>query len=185
MIYTPKIQKAIQTAIQYHTGQFRKGKDVPYIIHPFGVGLILSLVSKNENIICAGILHDTLEDTDLTKENLKQMFGQEVFKIVNDLTEQNKSLPWAERKRLALEHVKNMSQDSILVKSADVLHNLTDQINDYKNEGEAMFKRFNASKDMQLERYTKLIGELEKSYPQSPLLGDLKKALNEVKRLWS
>jgi len=78
-----------------------------------------------------------------------------------------------------------MKSNSILVKSADVLHNLTDQINDYKNEGEDMFKRFNAKKEAQLNRYTNLIGEIEKAYQGNPLLPDLKTALEEVQKLWS
>ncbi len=189
MIYTKKIQKAISFAINTHKKQFRKGKDVPYIIHPFSVALILSRVTKSEDIICAGLLHDTIEDCDpeglVTKEILEKGFGPAVAEMVNDVTEQNKTLSWAERKRLALEHVKNMKSNSILVKSADVLHNLTDQINDYKNEGEDMFKRFNAKKEAQLNRYTNLIGEIEKAYQGNPLLPDLKTALEEVQKLWS
>jgi len=103
MIYTKKIQKAISFAINTHKKQFRKGKDVPYIIHPFSVALILSRVTKSEDIICAGLLHDTIEDCDpeglVTKEILEKGFGPAVAEMVNDVTEQNKTLSWAERKR--------------------------------------------------------------------------------------
>lgn len=185
MVYTDKIQKAINIAIKYHSGQYRKGKDIPYIVHPFGVGLILARVTDDEDIICAGLLHDTLEDTELSPDELKKLFGENIFTMVNDVTEQDKSLSWGERKRLALEHVSKMGHGSLLVKSADVLNNLSDQINDYKTLGDEMFARFNAGKEVQLKRYTNLIDEIEKFWRENPLLPDLKARLQEVQKLWS
>lgn len=184
MTYTPKIQKAISAAITAHQGQKRKGKETPYIIHPLSVGLILAKTGASEDIIVAGILHDTLEDTELTKMYLEKEFGTEVARIVDDVTEQDKSLPWGERKRLAFEHVKHMQKDSLLVKSADVLHNMTDQISDYEKEGDKMFLRFNAPKDKQWLRYKNLIHELKKAWAKNPLIVDLEanmKTLNNWK----
>lgn len=188
MFYTPKIQKAIKFAIKVHQGQTRKGKIDPYIIHPLSVGLILSRVTEDENIIAAGVLHDTIEDCkpygSVTKEVIAKEFGENISEMVDDVTEQNKSLPWDERKRLALEHVSQMSKQSILVKSADVLHNMTDQILDYKVESDAMFERFNARKDKQLKRYCRLVEEIMKTYPKNPLKEDLERNLKELQKLW-
>lgn len=187
--YTSKIKKAIDFAIEVHKDQFRKGKDVSYITHPMGVALIISLVSKDENLICAGLLHDTIEDADpygsITREQIEKEFGKEVAEIVNDLTEQDKAINWAERKRQALLHIDAMSNDSLLVKSADVLHNITDQIADYKIEGDGMFERFNAGKTVQLERYNKLILAIDNKWKENPLIEELKERLNEVNKLWS
>lgn len=184
MVYTPKIQKAISTAITAHQGQKRKGKEIPYIIHPLSVGLILAKTGASEDIIVAGILHDTIEDTELTKEDLETEFGIDVSNIVNDVTEQDKSLPWEERKRLALEHIKHMQKDSILVKSADVLHNMIDQISDYEKEGDKMFLRFNAPKEKQLLRYTKLIHEIKEAWSENPLLVDLETSMKTLINNW-
>jgi len=187
--YTPKIKKAMDFAIKVHNDQYRKGKDVPYITHPMGVALIISLVSKDEDLICAGLLHDTIEDADpygsITKEQIEKEFSKKVADIVNDLTEQDKTINWAERKRQALIHVAEMSNDSLLVKSADVLHNITEQIDDYKIEGDRMFERFNAGKDVQLERYLKLISAIVDKWSENPLADDLREKLSEVKTLWS
>src|SRR5687768_16215143 len=105
MMYTNKFQKAIKFAIKVHQGQTRKGKDETYIVHPLAVGLILSRVTSDEDIIIAGILHDTIEDCkpygSITKELIVKEFGENVAEMVNDSTEQDKSLPWDERKRLA------------------------------------------------------------------------------------
>lgn len=187
--YTPKIKSAIDFAIEAHKDQYRKGKDVSYITHPMAVALIISLVSKDEDLICAGLLHDTIEDADpygsITKEQIEEKFGSKVSNIVNDLTEQDKTIDWAERKRQALVHVNEMSNDSLLVKSADVLHNITDQIADYKIEGDKMFERFNAGKEIQLERYNKLISAIDNKWKENPLINELKEKLSEINTLWS
>ncbi len=186
--YTPKIKSAIDFAIEVHKEQYRKGKDVSYITHPMAIALIISLVSKDEDLICAGLLHDTIEDADpygsITKEQIEEKFGRKVSDIVNDLTEQDKTIDWAERKRQALAHVDEMSNDSLLVKSADVLHNITDQIADYKIEGDKMFERFNAGKEVQLERYNKLISAIDNKWKENPLINELKEKLSEVNKLW-
>jgi len=183
-----KIEKAIKFATKVHKGQTRKGKTIVYITHPIAVGELIASVSSDEDLLCAGILHDTIEDCvpygSVTKEIIKVEFGGRVAKIVDDLTEQDKNMPWAERKKLALEHVEHMNHDSLLVKSADVLHNLEDQIADYQKEGDAMFERFNAPKKAQLERYEKLITAIGKKWPLNPLLGKLEVNLAVVKQLW-
>lgn len=188
MIYSKKLQKAIKLAIKVHQGQTRKGKDEPYITHPLAVGLILTRVTNNGDIIIAGILHDTIEDCkpygNITKELLAKEFNENVANFVNDVTEQDKSLPWDERKKLALEHISKMNKKSLLVKSADVLHNMVDQIADYKIEGDDMFKKFNAGKDKQLRRYELLIEEIRRAYPDNPLSEDLEQNLKELQRLW-
>lgn len=178
------VLKAISFAIIAHSGQKRKGKEVSYIMHPLSVGLLLSSSGAEGNVVIAGILHDTIEDTKVTYEEISDKFGKRVADMVNDVTEQDKSLPWTERKKQALEHVKDMSEDSVLVKTADVLHNMNDQLEDYKKEGEEMFERFNAGKEAQLDRYAKLVAALKKRKIKNPLISDLKSTLNEIQILW-
>lgn len=192
MVYSQKLQKAIDFAIKTHQldqNQKRKGKEVPYITHPMALGIILAKAGGDEDVIIAGILHDTIEDSvdgyKITKEQIAEEFGEAVAEMVNDVTEQDKSLPWEERKKQALEHIPHMSHGSILVKTADVLHNMRDQIADYEKEEDEMFKRFNAPKEKQLERYTKLVTAIEYAWPENPLLGDLQESFATLKNLWS
>ncbi len=187
--YSPKILQAVNFATQVHRGKPRKGKpDIPYLTHPLTVGIYLAKAGANEDIIVAGILHDTIEDCEpygsVTKEFIAKMFGKEVAEMVNDVTEQDKSLSWPERKQRALEHIPDMSHASLMVKAADQLHNMTDQIEDFKKDGDKMFKNFNASKEDQLDRYDKLIPAIEKAWPANPLLPDLISAFNKIKSLW-
>ena len=73
------IQLAIQTAVEHHEGQKRKGSNIPYIVHPIEVGIILTENGANEEVITAGILHDTLEDTKLTYDDIKSLFNERVY----------------------------------------------------------------------------------------------------------
>ncbi len=181
MIYTPLIQNAIAFATRVHEKQVRKGTKIPYITHTLAVGLILSRVTQDENIIAAGVLHDTVEDCEpygsVTKELLAKEFNIEVARMVDDVTEQDKTLPWMERKMAALEHIKTMSHDSLLVKSADVLHNLSELNDDLVKNGQSVFEKFNASKKDTLLRYERLIPEIKKSWNKNPLLLDLESGL--------
>src|SRR4030067_1935803 len=173
MYYTPKIKKAISFADAVHQGQSRKGSDTPYITHSLTVGLTLAGVNSREDVICAGILHDTIEDCkpygSITRETLIKEFGADVACIVNDVSEKDKSLSWVERKETALNRIPQMEQDSLLVKSADVLDNLFDQIADYKDKGDAMFANFNAPRSEQLARYMKLVEALQQAWSKNPI----------------
>ena len=189
MIYSPLIQKAIDLAIQVHQPKTRKGKVTPYITHPMTVALILARVTQDENIITAGVLHDTMEDCEpygsVTKLSLTKTYNKEVARMVNDVTETDKTLPWMERKMAALAHIKDMDHDSLLVKSADVLHNLTDLNQDLEKDGVIVWKRFNASKQDTITRYEKLIPEIERVWTDNPLLKDLLSAHTRFHQLIS
>lgn len=158
-------------------------------MHPLGVGLILSRVTENEDTICAGILHDTIEDCEpygsVIKDLIEKEFGEDAARMVNDVTEQDKSLPWAVRKQQALDHVQHMQNDSLLVKSADVLNNLSEQIEDWKREGDDMWERFNASKQNQVERYQKLITTIEFQWIENILIGEMKTKLDFIIQNWN
>ena len=97
------IHEAIIFAALAHEGQKRKGTDVPYIVHPFEVAQILTKAGASESVICAGLLHDTVEDTEVTLEEIRQKFGGEVAGMVSVMTE-DKSLSWEERKQKAVEN---------------------------------------------------------------------------------
>lgn len=178
------IAKAIEFATDIHMTQKRKGTDVPYITHPLAVSKLLSIVTNDENIIIAGILHDTLEDCvpygSVTKETLAREFNTDVARMVDDVTEQDKTLPWADRKLAAFKHIQAMPHDSLLVKSADVLHNLSSLNEDLEKDGEKVFGKFNASKADTVERYKKLIPEFRKSWDGNPLMKDLEYELERL-----
>lgn len=188
MRYSKLIQKSIDFATDAHEVKQkhkRKGKDVPYITHLLSVGLILARVTDDQNIIAAGILHDTIEDCKpqgtVTRKIIEAEFNESVARMVDDVTEKDKALPWLERKMAALQHIKAMSHDSQLVKSADVLHNLSELVQDLEKDGNTtVWPRFNASKADTIKRYDVLITELARVWPENPLLADLTASIQEL-----
>lgn len=181
MIQLYKIQRAIKFATKTHEiyqKQKRKGKDIPYITHPLTVGIILSRIGASDDVICAGILHDTIEDSiqekKVTFEMLKERFEEKVAQLVLDVTEVDKTLPWEERKRLAIEHVASFSHDSLLVKSADLISNLTELSEDYDKDGEQVFARFNAPKNKLIINYLETITAIIKCWEENPLTNELR-----------
>jgi hypothetical protein len=191
MIYTQKIQHAIRFAIKTHEiyqKQKRKGKDVPYITHPLVVGIILARAGANEDVIIAGILHDTIEDSvqekkPLMPERIEERFGKNVLDLVMSVTEQNKELSWEERKVEAIEHIKTFSNDSVLIKSADVISNASETITDYEKNGEDIFSKFNASKDKILENYLRVINALLSQWSENPLSEDLQNIVRKFQSI--
>ena len=190
MIYTPKIQKALRFATRTHEiyqKQKRKCKDIAYISHPLTAGIILSLAKASENVIIAGILHDTIEDSSkskkVTPEMIEERFGKKVCDLVVSVTEMNKNLPWAERKALALERIRTFSHDAVLVKSADVLSNGMELVYDYGKEKEKIFNCFNAPASAVLANHARVVDALIKRWPKSPLVSDLRKLALEIKRI--
>jgi (p)ppGpp synthase/HD superfamily hydrolase len=123
-------------------------------------------------------LHDTIEDSieekKVTLEMLKDRFGENVASLVLSVTETDKSLSWEERKKLAKEHIKDFSNDAVLVKSADILANTSEILEDYKKEGDQIFTRFNGSKEKVLINYLETITLLVKQWTESPLAQELK-----------
>ncbi|MFC1692324.1 HD domain-containing protein [Candidatus Latescibacterota bacterium] len=122
------VLRALTFAAQKHKGKKRKDKEAsPYINHLIEAAEILWNIGKIHNsvAIAAGILHDTLEDTDTSGEELEAEFGGEISTIVQELTD-DKSLPNEERKRLQVEHAKSLSLGARLVKLADKISNIQD-----------------------------------------------------------
>ncbi len=186
-IYTPAIQRAIALATNTHEisqKQKRKGKDTPYITHPLTVGLILASAGGSEPLVIAGILHDTIEDSPaemkVTASQIKKQFGSKVAKLVESVTEKRKDLPWAIRKQKALEHIKDFSHDSLMLKAADTLANVSELLEDYKVEGDKTFLRFNAPKEEILHNYLKTVTAMISGWQKNPLANDLKSLSAEL-----
>lgn len=140
------IQKAIIYATLKHEGQKRKGTNIPYIVHPMEVMQILTELQCTENVIIAGILHDTLEDTDAKPEEIDKLFGADVLSIVQTESE-DKSKTWKERKAATIEHLKNADSKTKLVCFADKLSNIRSMYRDKLEVGAELWNRFNADKE--------------------------------------
>lgn len=124
------ILKALTFAAEKHRHQRQDDTAAsPYINHPIAlVNLLIEVGITDSKVICAALLHDTLEDTNTTYAELKQNFGQKISDIVWEVTD-DKSLTDAERRRIQVAHAKTASKRAKLVKLADKTCNLRDIIN--------------------------------------------------------
>ena len=153
-MFTDKINLALKVAAKAHSGQYRKGTDIPYISHPVAVGMIISQYTNDEATIVAGILHDILEDVNpavYSETDMRRDFGNEITDIVKDVSEPKTAgqpkLPWKDRKENYLKRLGNSYYiEAYIVATADKIHNLTDILKDYDQFGDEIWQRFNASK---------------------------------------
>lgn len=143
------IFRAIEFAAKAHAGQFRKGTNIPYIFHPLGVAKILIEYNCSEEIILAGMLHDTIEDTPVTIEDIRRAFGEEVARLVEGASEPDKSDSWENRKRHTIEYLKTAPLNVLLVACADKLDNIRAIREDYAKLGDVLWSRFNRPKEQQ------------------------------------
>lgn len=137
------LNKAIAYAVEKHWDGLRKGTDMPYIVHPLEAMHILYTMGADKYLMAAGVLHDTVEDTGATLEDIEEKFGREVRELVECHTEKDKSLPWKERKEIALAHLKTASKREKMLVLADKLANMRAINRDYLMLSDKLWERFN------------------------------------------
>lgn len=154
MQLTPRINEAIQRSSHLHRNQVRKDRySTPYVSHLYAVAALVSSVTDDEDIIIAGLMHDSLEDVpEYTYDDLVKDFGVRVADIVAHVTEpldankdEDDQMPWLERKEAYLKVLKEGGKESALVSVADKIHNTEGFIVDMQREGEAFTSRFPSS----------------------------------------
>lgn len=149
------LNDAIAYAVKMHKDGLRKGTNIPYIVHPLEVMNILLLMKADKKLMATGVLHDTVEDTEATLENIAKYFGEEVADLVASHTEQNKNLPWRERKEIALDHLEKANEREKMLVLADKLSNIRAMARDYDAVGDKLWERFNQGKEQQTWYYNK------------------------------
>lgn len=124
--------KALRYAAKAHRDQRRKGaRQAPYINHPIDLMHLLWNEGgvRDENILCAALLHDTIEDTTVSYEDLRREFGSDIANLVHEVTD-DKSLAKEERKRLQVQHAAHKSLQARQIKLADKISNVRDVVSD-------------------------------------------------------
>ena len=154
-------EKAKLFAIKAHKGQIRKSdKEKPMIIHPINVANILSEYGYDDNVVAAAYLHDVIEDTKYTKEDLLNEFNDDIVSLVLGATEEDKSLSWEERKTITIDKVKYLDLRHKAVVCADKISNLEDMRIIFEIKGEKDFSAFKRGFDKQKWYYTEVYNSL-------------------------
>lgn len=190
MFLTKKIERAIVLATILHTNQKRKITGVPYIIHPYAVAFLLAHYSDDEDVIIAGLLHDTLEDVPhYTEENLREEFGDRVCTIVKEVTENytqeekehphKRTTSWLARKKGYLAGLQDDSTEALLVAAADKIHNMRSFLDEYSLHKDTIWEQFRTEKEKMLWFYGEATNIIEDRL-KHPISEELRKVFTEL-----
>lgn len=145
-IDTSLLDGAIIYAVRAHQGVERKGKGFPYIVHPLETVSIVATMTNDQELLAAAVLHDVVEDTPATVEDLRQEFGERVAMLVNAESDVETDAPkadtWRQRKQIALDRLKTASRDVKIVALGDKLSNMRAIARDYEVVGNKLWERF-------------------------------------------
>ena len=143
------VSEAIIFAVKAHDGMRRKNGKDPYILHPMEAAVIVGTMTSDQELIAAAALHDVVEDTNITIDEIEAKFGKRITELVQSETEDKREdLPpeetWRIRKEESLEVLKNTEDMGVLmVWIGDKLANMRSFYREFKVEGEAMWQRYN------------------------------------------
>lgn len=157
-MYSYRVEQAIKAACVLHQDQLRKGLvQIPYIAHLIGALMIVRDYTTDEDILVATLLHDTLEDSDYTPEEMKDDFGETVTEIVLSVTEpqyrDDEKLVWQEKKDAYVKQLKKASEASLMVAAADKIHNFRSMVDEYHGDRERFKRDFGNNGEQRLEFY--------------------------------
>lgn len=142
------LDRAINFAVQAHEGQFRKGTQIPYILHPMEAAAIVGSMTTDEEIIAGAVLHDVVEDTETTIEDVINLFGEQIGSYVaSESEDKREDLPaestWKIRKQETLNHLSAAPFAVKMITLGDKLSNIRAIYRDYQAIGDALWQRFN------------------------------------------
>jgi (p)ppGpp synthase/HD superfamily hydrolase len=185
-MYSYRVEQAIRAAAVLHKNQLRKGSmPFPYITHLVATAFTLMDYTDDEDVIISALLHDTLEDTDYTIDELQEDFGGKVREIVEAVTEPPSTpenrVSFKDRKRIYAEQLKKGPEESILVAAADKIHNFRTTIEDYTDAHERYIQDFGKNFDERLEAY-QTIANVINNRLKGPILAEFNHVFEEYKQ---
>ncbi len=147
---TEILDRAITFAVKAHAGTERRGKGFPYIVHPMEAMEIVSTMTSDQELLAAAALHDTIEDTDVTVEQLRVLFGERIASIVaaesdSVIEGMNEEESWHTRKLEGIERLRRASRDIKVVALGDKLSNMRSIARDYAVQGDRLWSLFHVS----------------------------------------
>ena len=153
------VSEAVTFAVKAHDGMRRKKSQSPYILHPLEAAVIVGTMTDDQNVIAAAVLHDVVEDTDVTIEEIEERFGKRVKSLVQSETEDKREhIPpdqtWRIRKEESLELLSKTDDIGVLMMwVGDKLANMRAIYRDFKVDGISMWQRFNQKDERQQAWY--------------------------------
>lgn len=142
---TTLFDRAVKFATEAHQGTERRGKGYPYLLHLMEAAIIVASITTDQELLAAAMLHDVVEDTEVTLEQVRAEFGERVAELVkNETAPDSDQLSWRQRKETQLAQLVAAPYDSKVVAIGDKLSNLRTLASDYEAIGDALWSRFHA-----------------------------------------
>lgn len=185
------LDKAITFAVHAHSGTERRGKSFPYIVHPLEAVEIVATITPDQELLAAAVLHDVVEDTEVSIEAIRDEFGERVASLVASESEEriegkNKEESWHERKQAAISRLANACSDAKIVAIGDKLSNMRAIYRDYCEIGDALWSRFHTSDPKEHEwHYRELacaLSELKGTFAYEEFINLIDKVFNNTDR---
>ena len=144
---TDLLDRAIVFAVRAHHDTERRGKGFPYIVHPMEAMEIVATITSDQELLAAAALHDTIEDTDVTVEDIRREFGDRVAELVHAESDRftegvSEEDSWHDRKQAAIDRLSNASHDAKIVAMGDKLSNMRAIWRDYQTKGDELWNIF-------------------------------------------
>ena len=176
------LARAMDLALDAHAGQLRKGTPIPYVAHPMAVASLVMSYGGSPVQAAAALLHDVVEDSDLTVADVEERFGYEVGALVDAATDAHvyPKPEWRERKEAFIQRVGRTHRDAALVIACDKLHNAQSIVADHEQLGDGIWSRFKAGAEGVAWYYPAVAAALEPRLEHPRLGRDLWEVVNKV-----
>lgn len=188
MLLSQEFEAAISYAAEAHREQVRKGSGVPYLSHLLQVAGLALEYGGDEQVAIGALLHDVVEDTPASPEDIEQRFGKRVRDIVegcsDTLDKETEDRSWRERKETYLAHLcESASADVLLVSCCDKLHNSRSILSDLKEQGDTIWGIFKGGREGTLWYYRALVEAYRQVNAPLRLVRELDEVVSEIERL--
>ncbi|HEX6782902.1 MAG TPA: HD domain-containing protein [Solirubrobacterales bacterium] len=179
---SPLVRSALEKARADHAGQVRNGSGgMPYVEHPITVASLLDEQGYGEEVLAAALLHDVVEDSDTTLDELRELFGDEVAGMVGALTDDESIEPYRERKAEHRERVAAAASGAHAIYGADKLTNVKTLRAAYEDEGETVREEFKVPVELKTEIWEADLELLREKAPDLPFLDELEAELTRFR----
>lgn len=183
---TELLDRAIVFAVRAHAGTERRGKGFPYIVHPMEAVEIVSTMTNDQELLAAAILHDTVEDTDVTLEQIRAAFGDRIATLVaiesDTITSDGSPIKasWHERKQATIDRLSTAPLDAKIVALGDKLSNMRTIARDYAVKGDALWSLFRSSDPKDHEWHYRGLAKALSELSYTPAYKEFEKLIEQV-----
>ena len=182
---TQLLDRAIIYAVKAHAGTERRGKGFPYIVHPMEAVEIVATITPDQELLAAAALHDVVEDTDFSIEDIRAAFGERIAALVEketdiEIAEQDESMSWHARKQAAIDRLAEAPRDAKIVAMGDKLSNMRAIARDYSKVGDDLWNLFHVTDRSEHEWHYRGLADSLRELSDTEAFQEFESLINKV-----